>query len=70
MVNCGCLEIAAKRSRNGTRLVVINPFRPTLADHADYFRIKPGSDVTFYNALMNVILEEGLEDSAYIFGTY
>ncbi|MDJ0522125.1 MAG: molybdopterin-dependent oxidoreductase, partial [Planctomycetota bacterium] len=53
-------------ARNGTRLVVINPFRPELADHGDYYRIKPGSDVTFYNALMNVILAEGLEDTAYI----
>jgi len=53
-------------ARKGTRLVVINPFRPELADHADYYRIKPGSDVTFYNALMHVILEEGLEDRAYI----
>jgi formate dehydrogenase major subunit len=53
-------------ARNGTRLVIINPFRPELADHGDYYRLKPGSDVTFYNALMHVILEEGLEDRAYI----
>ncbi|MDF1701409.1 MAG: molybdopterin-dependent oxidoreductase, partial [Planctomycetota bacterium] len=53
-------------AKNGTRLIVINPFQPTLTEHADFFRIKPGSDVTFYNALMNVILEEGLEDRAYI----
>ncbi|MDA1194308.1 MAG: formate dehydrogenase subunit alpha [Planctomycetota bacterium] len=53
-------------ARNGTRLVVINPFQPTLTEHADFYRIKPGSDVTFYNALMHVILEEGLEDCAYI----
>ena len=53
-------------ARNGTRLVVINPFQPTLSEHADFFRIKPGSDVTFYNALMHVILAEGLEDRAYI----
>ncbi len=53
-------------AKNGTRLVVVNPFQPTLTEHADFFRIKPGSDVTFYNALMHVILEEGLEDTAYI----
>lgn len=53
-------------ARNGTRLVIINPFRPELADHGDFYRIKPGSDVTFYNALMNVILEEGLQDDDYI----
>jgi formate dehydrogenase major subunit len=53
-------------ARNGTKLLIINPYRPELADHGDFYRIKPGSDVTFYNALMNVILEEGLEDRAYI----
>jgi formate dehydrogenase major subunit len=53
-------------ARNGTRLVIINPFRPELADHGDFYRIKPGSDVTFYNALMNVILAEGLQDDDYI----
>ncbi len=53
-------------ARNGTRLVVINPFQPTLTEHADFYRIKPGSDVTFYNAIMHVILEEGLQDDAYI----
>ena len=51
---------------NGTKLIVINPFRPALADHGEFYRIKPGSDVTFYNAIMHVILEEGLEDRAYI----
>ncbi len=51
---------------NGTKLVIVNPFRPELADHGDFYRIKPGSDVTFYNALMHVIIEEDLQDTAYI----
>jgi formate dehydrogenase major subunit len=54
-------------ARRGTKLIVVNPHRPTLADHAwEYVRLTSGSDVTFYNALMHVILEEGLEDRAYI----
>ncbi len=51
----------------GTKLIIIDPRRPDLADHAyEYVRIKPGSDVSFYNAVMHVILEEGLEDTDYI----
>jgi len=53
-------------ARNGTKLIIINPRRSELCDHGDYYRIKSGSDVTFYNALMHVILEDGLEDGAYI----
>ena len=53
-------------ARNGTKLILINPYRPTLADHGEFVRIKPGSDVSFYNAIMHVILEESLEDRAYI----
>ena len=53
-------------ARNGTRLITINPFRTDLAEHGDFYRIKPGSDVTFYNAVMHVILEEGLEDKDYV----
>ena len=55
---------AAKR---GTRLIVIDPRRPDLADHAHtYCRIKPGSDVSFYNAIMHVIIEEGLHDETFV----
>ena len=54
-------------ARKGTKLIVVDPRRPQLADHAyEYVRIHPGSDVAFYNALMHVILEEGLEDRDYI----
>jgi formate dehydrogenase major subunit len=54
-------------ARNGTKLIVVDVRRPEIADHAwEYVQIQPGSDVSFYNALMHVILEEGLEDRAYI----
>ena len=53
--------------RQGTKLIVVDPRRSGLADHADRFcRIKPGTDVAFYNALMHVILEEGLADLDYV----
>ena len=52
---------------NGTKIIVVDPRRPDLADHAhEYVRIRSGSDVSFYNAVMHVILEEGLQDERYI----
>jgi formate dehydrogenase major subunit len=47
---------AAKR---GSRLIIVDPRRPDLADFATWYcRIKPGSDVAFYNALMQVLIAE------------
>ncbi len=54
-------------ARRGAKLIVVNPHRPKLANYAsEYVRLKSGADVSFYNALMNVILAEGLQDDAYI----
>jgi formate dehydrogenase major subunit len=51
----------------GTTLIVVDPRREAIAEHADIFcRIKPGTDVAFYNAVMHVILAAGLEDRDYI----
>jgi formate dehydrogenase major subunit len=53
--------------KNGTKLIVIDPRRGEIADHADWYcRIKPGTDVAFYNAMMHVIVAEGLVDRAYV----
>ncbi|GIW83056.1 MAG: formate dehydrogenase subunit alpha [Gemmatales bacterium] len=55
---------AAKR---GTKLIVVDPRRPAIADFATWYcRIKPGSDVAFYNAIMHVLIYEGLIDEEYI----
>lgn len=55
---------AAKR---GTKMIVVDPRRPDIANHAHHYcRIKPGSDVAFYNALMHVIIQEGLVDEDFI----
>ena len=52
---------------SGTTLIVVDPRRPKLADHADFFlRFKPGTDVALINAFMHVILREGLEDRDFI----
>jgi formate dehydrogenase major subunit len=53
--------------KRGTKLIVVDPRRADIADHADHYcRIKPGTDVAFYNAMMNVIIQEGLVDTAYV----
>ena len=54
-------------AKQGTKLVIVDPRREIIADHADHHcRIKPGTDVAFYNAMMNVIIEEDLVDEAFV----
>ncbi len=53
--------------RQGTQLVVMDPRRSELARHASHaLHFKPGSDVALLNALMHVIVTEGLADPAFI----
>ncbi len=53
--------------RNGAKLVVIDPYRTRTAAVADWhIAIRPGTDAALALGLMNVILNEGLEDRAYI----
>ena len=55
---------AAKR---GTKILIVDPRRPPIADYADWYcPIHPGTDVAFYNALMHVIVEEGLIDADFV----
>jgi len=58
------LKRAAAR---GTRIVVIDPRRIALVDHArSWLRIRPGTNVALFNAMAKVIVEEGLADSVFI----
>jgi formate dehydrogenase major subunit len=82
IANAGCALIAGsnttanhpvaatffKQARKaGTKLIVVDPRHADIASHADWYcRIKPGTDVAFYNAMMHVIIEEGLADVDYI----
>jgi formate dehydrogenase major subunit len=55
---------AAKR---GTKLIVVDPRRPDLAEHAHAFcQIMPDRDVAFFNGLMNVIVAEDLVDHDFV----
>jgi formate dehydrogenase major subunit len=51
----------------GTKLVVMDPRRTDLARHAwRYLQFRPDTDVAMLNALMNVIVTEGLVDPRFI----
>ena len=54
-------------ARKGTKLIVVDPRRSGISDHAWRFcQIRSGTDVAFYNGIMNIIVDEGLSDEAYI----
>jgi formate dehydrogenase major subunit/formate dehydrogenase alpha subunit len=56
-----------KAVRKGATLVVADPRKIWLTKIAKrHLQLRPGSDVWLLNALMHVILEEGLEDEEYI----
>src|SRR5262249_24147448 len=55
---------AAKR---GTKVIVVDPRRPRIADHASWYcRLNPSTDVAFYNGLMHVLIAEDAIDERFI----
>ena len=51
----------------GARLVVVNPRRVELCAQADlWLQQRPGTDVTLFNAMAKVILDEGLANAAFV----
>jgi len=51
----------------GKTLVLMDPYRSDLARHADYFlQFRPDTDVLLLNALMHVIIHEGLHNRDFI----
>ena len=54
-------------AKGGTKFIVIDPRGQALDAYAHLsVRFTPGSDVSLFNALLNVIVTEGLFDEAYI----
>ena len=54
-------------AKAGKTLIVMDPRGQTLKRHATHMlQFKPGSDVAMLNAMMNVILDEGLYDEQYV----
>ena len=59
------MKIKQNKLYNGAKLIVADPRRTDLAEIADvYMPHLPGSDVALVNAMMNVIISEGLADEA------
>ncbi|QYZ64736.1 MAG: nitrite reductase [Gammaproteobacteria bacterium (ex Lamellibrachia satsuma)] len=55
------------QEKRGFPLIVVDPRVTMLAQNAHmHLPITPGTDVVLQNALMHVILDEGLEDASYI----
>jgi formate dehydrogenase major subunit len=53
--------------RRGTTLIVVDPRRERIADHADiYCQIKPGTDVAFYNGVLHEIVARDLVDHDFV----
>ncbi len=53
--------------QNGATLIVMDPRGQELTRHADHMlQFKAGMDVALLNAMLNVIITEGLTDDAYI----
>ena len=56
-------------AKRGGKLIVMDPRGQGLKRHATHMlQFKPGADVSMLNAIMNVIVEEGLFDQQYIDG--
>ncbi|MBW7860976.1 MAG: formate dehydrogenase subunit alpha [Rhodocyclaceae bacterium] len=54
-------------AKAGTRLVILDPRGQVLGDHAHRMvRLSPGSDVALFNAMLHVIVAEGLHDADYV----
>src|SRR5690606_15685822 len=54
-------------AKNGAQLIVMDPRGQVLKRYAKYMlQFRPGTDVALLNAIMNVIVEEGLYDQQYV----
>ncbi len=60
-------HIVKDAQKNGAKVVVIDPYKSKTAKEADWhIAPKPGTDGALAMAMMNVIIEEGLQDQDYI----
>jgi len=54
-------------TKAGTKLILADPRRSDLARHATYYlQFNPDTDVAMLNAMLHVIVEEGIADQAFI----
>jgi thiosulfate reductase / polysulfide reductase chain A len=58
--------LEARRTRN-TKLIVIDPFKTTLAERADlWLQVRPGTDVALALGMLHVIITEHLYDEEFV----
>lgn len=51
----------------GAKLIVIDPRRIELAEYADlHLQLRPGTNVALFNGLVKSLLDQGLQDRAYV----
>ena len=56
-----------KAKQRGAKFIVLDPRRNQVASWADlYLAFNPGTDVALFNGMINVIIQEGLADEAFI----
>ena len=56
-----------KAKQRGAKIIVLDPRRNQVASWADlYLAFNPGTDVALFNGMINVIIQEGLADEAFI----
>lgn len=56
-----------RAKERGATLIIIDPRETPLSETADFFlRQKPGTDVAWLNGFMNIIINEGLHNTAFI----
>lgn len=59
--------IVIRRRLAGAKLIVIDPRRHRVAEHADHFmQIRPGNDILLYGAMAKVIVDRGLANLPFI----
>src|SRR5512136_930471 len=56
-----------KGQKRGAKVIVLDPRKTQIGHWADiYYPLRPGTDVALLNGLMNIIISEGLHDTAFI----
>jgi anaerobic selenocysteine-containing dehydrogenase len=56
-----------RAQKRGAKIIVVDPRQNQIGKWADiYYPFNPGTDVAIFNCLLNIIINEGLADEAFI----
>jgi len=60
-------DILEARRKRKSKLIVVDPYRTTLAEKADlWLRIRPGTDAALALGMMKIMIDEGLYDREFV----